>query len=169
VHVDCSADGLAKRPIVPVFDSDRITLQTVRTCQQVFSAAFIAHIEAAYDEPDHKNELCAVVPHPDTHLDWLRVTLANTLNGIRWRQDPDLAAWLASARLDGFTGLGRYGDRAISAETDRAAAPGAFRAPPEVGKATRRLVTATPRAVENLQRLVDEIDQVNTPIDAHSA
>ncbi|MGI9615863.1 MAG: NAD(P)-binding protein, partial [Acidimicrobiales bacterium] len=84
LHVDCSADGLAKRPVVPTFDDDRITLQTVRTCQPVFSAAFIAHVEAAYDDAARKNELCNVVPHPDTDLDWLRVTLANTLNGVLW-------------------------------------------------------------------------------------
>lgn len=146
LHVDCSADGLAKRPVLPIFGDDRITLQTVRTCQQVFSAAFIAHVEAAYDDVDVKNELCTVVPHPDDELDWLRVTLANTLNGVRWRQDKELAAWLTSARLDGFTGLGRYG------ETD--AAPSAFRPPADVLQATRRLVDNTEGAVGNLQRLL---------------
>ena len=63
LHVDCSADGLATRPEVPVFDGDHMTLQTVRTCQQVFSAAFIAHVEAAYTDDDLKNELCHVIPH----------------------------------------------------------------------------------------------------------
>ncbi|MFT6391798.1 MAG: hypothetical protein ACJA14_001311, partial [Ilumatobacter sp.] len=48
-HVDCTADGLERRPAVPVFNGDHLTLQTVRHCQQVFSAAFIAHVEAAYD------------------------------------------------------------------------------------------------------------------------
>ena len=150
LHIDCSADGLAKRPIVPVFDGERITLQTVRTCQQVFSAAFIAHVEAAYDEQSQKNELCNVVPHPDTDLDWLRVTLANTLNGLAWRQDADLASWLRTARLDGFSSLGRYGD------VD--AVEGALQPPAEVRRATRRVVAATRGAVENLQRLVAEID-----------
>ena len=151
LHVDCSADGLAKRPVVPVFDGDTITLQTVRTCQQVFSAAFIAHVEATGADEASKNELCAVVPHPDTDLDWLRVTLANTRNGIRWRQDADLAAWLTAARLDGFTGLGRYGDGVPSA--------GALRSSSEVVEATRRLVSSTEGAVQNLQRLVAELDE----------
>ena len=55
LYVDCSADGLERRAPVPVFDRDSITLQTVRACQQVFSAAFIAHVEAAYgdDEPEY--------------------------------------------------------------------------------------------------------------------
>lgn len=105
VHIDCSADGLERRPIVPVFDGDRITLQTVRTCQQVFSAAFIAHVEVAYDDEDQKNELATVVPHPDTDEDWLRVTLGGLLNSAKWRSDPDLVQWLRDARLDAFSSI----------------------------------------------------------------
>ena len=52
--------------MVPVFGDDRIVLQTVRHCQQVFSAAFIGHVEASYDDQATKNELCTVVPHPDS-------------------------------------------------------------------------------------------------------
>jgi hypothetical protein len=48
LYVDCSADGLEKRPPVTVFDGDWITLQSVRGCQQVFSSGLIAHVEAGY-------------------------------------------------------------------------------------------------------------------------
>ena len=50
LYVDCTTPGLPRPPSVPVFDGDRITLQSVRGCQQVFSAAFIAHVEAAYGD-----------------------------------------------------------------------------------------------------------------------
>jgi len=103
LHIDCTADGLATRPVVPVFAEHRITLQTVRHCQQVFSAAFIAHIEAAYGDDATRNELCTVVPHPDTHMDWLRTTLAAMANMGRWSVDPDLVQWMAEARLDDFS------------------------------------------------------------------
>ena len=102
-HVDCTADGLERRPAVPVFDGDRLTLQTVRHCQQVFSAAFIAHVEAAYDDDAHRNTLCGVVPHPDAATDWIRTAYGNSLNSAHWSADPDLTAWLAQARLDGFS------------------------------------------------------------------
>jgi hypothetical protein len=105
VHIDCTADGQERRPVLPVFDSDRITLQAVRTCQQVFSAAFIGHVEAAYDDEDLQNELATVVPHPNTDIDWLRVALANGMNAARWSQDEDLATWLSAARLDPFSDL----------------------------------------------------------------
>jgi hypothetical protein len=100
LHVDCTADGLERRPPVPVFAGDRITLQSVRTCQQVLSAAIIAHAEAAYDDEERKNELCTPIPHPDSDIDWLRTTLANTINVTRWAADPGMGAWLANARLN---------------------------------------------------------------------
>ena len=100
LHVDCTADGLECRPALPVFDGERITLQSVRTCQQVFSAAFIGHVEAAYRDEATKNELCTPIPHPNSDLDWLRCSLANTLNGLRWGDDQELAQWLGGCRLN---------------------------------------------------------------------
>lgn len=103
VIVDCSADGLERRPIVPVFADKQMTLQAVRTCQQVFSAAFIAHIELTIEAEEQKNQICNVVPHPDNHIDFLRTTLSNTINGAVWSQYPELQEWLGAARLDGFS------------------------------------------------------------------
>jgi hypothetical protein len=103
LFVDCSADGLERRPELPVFDGNKITLQTVRTCQQVFSAAFIAHLEAEYSNDAEKNDLCTPVPHPDSDLDFLRSNLGNMQNTARWSADISLQAWLKQARLDGFS------------------------------------------------------------------
>jgi len=100
LHIDCTADGLEKRPATPVFAGRDITLQSLRMCQQVFSAAFIGHIESAYDGEALKNELCMPVPHPDTPLDYLRTVLGNLLNAARWAQDAELQAWLRHSRLD---------------------------------------------------------------------
>lgn len=102
-HIDCTADGLERRPPRQVFDGNRITLQTVRHCQQVFSAAFIAHCEAAYATAEEKNNLCGVVPHPDAATDWIRTAYGNSLNSAKWGADPALQDWLANSRLDGFS------------------------------------------------------------------
>jgi hypothetical protein len=102
-HVDCTADGLERRPAVPVFNGDHLTLQTVRHCQQVFSAAFIAHVEAAYDNDEHKNTLCGVVPHPDAATDWIRTSYGHSINSGRWSADAELTEWLSNSRLDGFS------------------------------------------------------------------
>lgn len=103
LFIDCTADALARRPAVPVFDGDQITLQTVRFCQQVFSAAFIAHIEANYDSEDERNRVCTVVPHPNRATDWMRVTLAHAMNQLTWSADAPLTEWLGNARLDAFS------------------------------------------------------------------
>ncbi|OMC54218.1 hypothetical protein A5747_17110 [Mycobacterium sp. IS-836] len=102
LYIDCSADGAEKRPATPIFDTGCITLQSVRGCQQIFSAALVGHVETAYPDDAVKNRLCVPLPHPDTDLDWLRVALADYGNQLRWMEDPDLTAWLAGARLDLF-------------------------------------------------------------------
>jgi NAD(P)-binding Rossmann-like domain len=103
--VDCTTQGLPRPPSVAVFDGDRITLQSVRGCQQVFSSAFIAHVEAAYPDDTSRNELCEPVPHPDVPLDWLRITMSDNRAQMRWLRDADLTEWLESARLNVLRGL----------------------------------------------------------------
>src|ERR1700758_1541588 len=102
LYVDCTTDGAEKRPATTIFDPGRITLQSVRGCQQVFSSALIAHVEAAYSDDTVKNQLCVPLPHPDTDLDWLRITQAYYRNQLRWLDDPELTAWVSAARLDIF-------------------------------------------------------------------
>ena len=141
LHVDCAADGLARRPDKPVFDGDQITLQTVRHCQQVFSAALISHIEVAYDDEALKNRLATVVPHPNTDIDWLRTALGNTLNTATWREDEALTKWLVGARLDGFS-RARMGDG--SNPSERAS--------------LERIAEHGVQSVVNLQRLIAEAE-----------
>ncbi|KAK2736833.1 hypothetical protein CKAH01_18876, partial [Colletotrichum kahawae] len=71
-----------------------------RACQQVFSAAFIAHIEAAYSDDEMKNRLCRPIPHPGQDFDWLVMTCLNFENTMRWHAQPETVKWLSQARLD---------------------------------------------------------------------
>ena len=66
----------------------------------MFSAAFIAHVELAYDTDELKNELCTPIPHPDRDLDWMRLTHSDLRNQRRWLDDDDLTDWLSTARLN---------------------------------------------------------------------
>ena len=104
VHVDCSASAITNLAIKPIFEGNTITPQTVRSYQPVFSAAFIAHIEAAYPE-EVKNKLCNVVPLPNTDMDWIRLTATFMMNQHIWSQDEGLRKWLFDNRLDGFSKL----------------------------------------------------------------
>ena len=105
IYIDCTSDGLAKREVQPIFNGEMITLQTVRFCQQVFSAAFIAHVELMNKSEEEKNSICTVVPHPDSADDFFRVNLAAAINSFNWSQDEDITSWLNSSRLDGLSKL----------------------------------------------------------------
>ena len=93
-----------------------------------------------------KNELCTVVPHPDSHLVFLRTTLANGLNQMRWGQDPDLQVWLGGARLNGFEGLAGDGD-----------------AEPEILEQLKRFGENALPAAAKLQAFLAEIDETPKP------
>ncbi|HAL43164.1 MAG TPA: hypothetical protein DCP57_12010 [Gammaproteobacteria bacterium] len=95
--VDCTANGLAKRPITPIFKEGLISLQSVQMCQQVFSASLIAHVETAFDDDDFRNSLCQVVPHPETIDDFLYCSRVNMQNTVFWLKH--MGKWLRSARL----------------------------------------------------------------------
>ena len=103
IHVDCSASPLKNIRAKPVFAEDRITLQTVRAFQPAFSASFIAHIEASDRSEAEKNALTGVVPLPDSLDDFVRMQAANMMNQAIWGRDPELRAWMAGNRLDGFS------------------------------------------------------------------
>ncbi|MEM8492773.1 MAG: NAD(P)/FAD-dependent oxidoreductase [Pseudomonadota bacterium] len=103
LFVNCTADGLERRPAVPVFDGAQITLQAVRPCQQLFSAALIGYIETTQMQDARKNELCVPTPHPDSNTDYLHFLNALVHAQLRWVEDPDLFNWLLNSRLDAIT------------------------------------------------------------------
>ena len=141
VHVDCSASAVGNMGVRPVFEGKRITPQTVRPYQPVFSAAFVAHIEAGYDDEAHKNRLCGVVPLPNHDTDWIRMMLAMSLNQYHWSKDAGISRWLAESRLDAVTKM----LKAIKPhDTDKQAI-------------MARLQRAAPAAMTNLQRFAAEL------------
>ena len=103
LHVDCSASAISNFEIKPIFQGDTITPQMVRSYQPVFSAAFIAHIEARFEDDKEKNRLCGVVPLPNHDTDFLHFTSAFMQNQYNWGQDEELRGWLRNNRLDGFS------------------------------------------------------------------
>lgn len=111
LHVDCSASAITNVKIIPIFQGNLITPQTVRSYQPVFSAAFIAHIEAAYSNEEEQNAICGVVPLPNHDTDWIRMFSAFMMNQYTWSQHPELANWLLDNRLDGFSTLVKSADK----------------------------------------------------------
>ncbi|KAK5053352.1 hypothetical protein LTR84_002326 [Exophiala bonariae] len=104
LYIDCSASAVSKLPSVPIFRSRSITLQPVRWCQQTFSAAMIAHVEATCQGEQLKNSLCGPVPMPNEPLDYPLVMLQTNLNMLAWLTHPQTASWLQSCRLNATKG-----------------------------------------------------------------
>ncbi|KAF7920404.1 hypothetical protein BELL_1230g00010 [Botrytis elliptica] len=100
LYIDCTVDGPMGTESVPVFNGKHITLQPLRACQQIFSAALIAHVEAEYDNDEKKNSLCTPVPHPNKPIDWLRIRLQDHENKVSWDADPKMVTWLSQCRLN---------------------------------------------------------------------
>ena len=102
--VDCTADGLAKRPVRPVFHGKEITLQSTFVCQQVFSAAWIGYLESRIAEDAKKNELCRPVPHPEFVVDYFSTLIATTENiALGLKRFP---LWFARSRLSALNYFG---------------------------------------------------------------
>ena len=100
--VDCSANAIPQRPLIPIWAGKHMTLQMVRTCQPTFSAAFIGHIEATFFDDGEKNALCSPVPSPYLDIDWLRMLAVSVKNSFAWSQHPGIEQWLEQSRLDRF-------------------------------------------------------------------
>ena len=137
LHIDCTASGITRRPSVPVFGPDRITLQVVRAPAPTFSAALTAWVEAHIDDDARKNALCAPLVFPDDARDYPQAELANLRVQAVWATEPGLRRWIRDSRLDGF---GKVVEAVHPDETDRMAVLGRLRA-------------AMRPAVANLERL----------------
>ncbi len=114
----------------------------MRSYQPVFSAAFIAHIEATRESEKEKNRLCGVVPLPNHDTDWIRIMVPFMMNQFNWSQEPDIRAWLRDNRLDGFSAMVRAVDKN---DAEKQALLG-------------RMKAASMPAMANLHKLIAEIE-----------
>jgi hypothetical protein len=105
LYVDCTASAVARRPSVPIFQGDMIIPQMMRTCHPTFSSALAAHVELTVDDEARANELCGVLPLPDSVEDFVPLMLAGMMNQYQWMRDRDIRDWLINSRLDSFSNM----------------------------------------------------------------
>ena len=108
LYIDCAADGLKNRPEKKVFGGNRITLQTVRMCQQVYSAGFIGNVEANLSDEARKNALCRPVPLPHAANDYLRCAIQDSENMLIWLTEPKVVSWINASRIDLFSPIFKF-------------------------------------------------------------
>ncbi len=103
--VHCAASGLQYPPLVPVWQADKIRLQTIRVGFPCFCAALAGYVEATRDDDAERNRLCPPNTLPDDPSSWARMQVRGTVAASRFGAEPDIAAWanrcaLNPARVD---------------------------------------------------------------------
>lgn len=143
LFIDCTASGTGANvnDRDPVFSPGRINLQMIRPHQPTFSAALIGCIEAKVTNEEAKQAATRVTPMMDTVDDWIERRLNATLNQIAWSENDILSEWIAGCRLN----LSNKVEAGING------------ADAEKMKVFSRLREVTPKAIENMMQLVDEM------------
>jgi NAD(P)-binding Rossmann-like domain len=108
IHVDCTAYGLRATPPRPIFEAGRITPQSLMGGFTTFNAAMVGFVEAARDRDADKNRLCPPTAYPTRAIDWISVFEGGFRVITRMLQEPDLAGWLGTCRLNTTRGMNEH-------------------------------------------------------------
>jgi hypothetical protein len=100
VVVHCAASGLQYRPLVPIWGSEAITLQPIRTGFPCFGAGLAGYVEATVDKDDTKNTLCPPSPYSNTTADWALMQVLGGRASMAFAADPDIKAWADTVSLN---------------------------------------------------------------------
>ena len=105
IHIDCTATGFSHQPVRPIFESDRIVIQSLIGATQTYYAAMLGFIESTGRDDTEKNHLCPPVAQMDTPLDWIRFLHGMLNTSSLHAGEADLMAWQRSSRLNLTHGL----------------------------------------------------------------
>jgi hypothetical protein len=120
IHVDCTAYGLREVAPRPIFEQAQITPQSLMGGFTTFNAALVGVVEAARDDDADKNRLCPPTAYPSSSIDWISVFEGGFRVITRMFQEPDLAAWLGTCRLNTTRGMNDHmGDPRVRAALAR--------------------------------------------------
>jgi NAD(P)-binding Rossmann-like domain len=100
VVVHCAASGLRYQPLVPIWGSDAITLQAIRTGFPCFGAALAGYVEAVFDDDEAKNRLCPPSPYSNTPPDWALMQVLGGKASISFGSDARIKAWADTVPLN---------------------------------------------------------------------
>jgi hypothetical protein len=100
VIVHCAASGLQYPPLIPIWGSDTITVQPIRSGFPCFAAALAGYVEATRDDDTEKNRLCPPSPLPNTPTDWARMQVLGTRAAMSFGAQPDIKAWADTVSLN---------------------------------------------------------------------
>jgi NAD(P)-binding Rossmann-like domain len=91
--VNCAADGLRTRPLVPIWGPEAITVQPIRAGFPCFGAALAGYVEATREDDAEKNRLCPPSSFGNSLEDWARMNVLGTQNSTSFGSEPDIKQW----------------------------------------------------------------------------
>jgi len=91
--VNCAADGLKNRPLVPIWGAETITLQPVRAGFPCFGAALAGYVEATRVDDAEKNRLCPPSSYGNSLADWALMNARGARNTAAFSAEPDIKQW----------------------------------------------------------------------------
>jgi len=117
LHVHCAAVGLARPPLRPIFEADRVTLQPLFWSFACYPFALLGVVEATIADTDEKNRVCPPIRYWDAPRDYLTAYLAALAHDRARTAHPAVVAWAKGTRLNPLSGLGAHRDHPLVAQT----------------------------------------------------
>lgn len=98
--VHCAASGLRYPPMVPIWQPDRIRLQTIRAGFPCFCAALAGYVEATRDDDRERNRLCPPNVYGNSLTEWARMQARGALAAAAFGSEPDISTWANRCALN---------------------------------------------------------------------
>ena len=92
--------GLRRPPLVPLWEPDRIRLQTIRAGFPCFCAALAGYVEATRDDDRERNRLCPPNSYSDGLADWARMQARGAMAARAYNGEPDIGTWANQCALN---------------------------------------------------------------------
>lgn len=100
VVVHCAASGIQNPPVVPIWQHDRIRLQTVRAGFPCFCAALAGYVEATRDDDGERNRLCPPNLYGNSLAEWAEMQARGAAATAAFGAESDIAAWADRCALN---------------------------------------------------------------------
>ena len=133
--VHCAASGLPNPPMLPIWEPDRIRIQTIRAGFPCFCAALTGYVEATRDDDRERNRLCPPNFYSNSLASWAGMQVRGAAATAAFGAEPDIAEWANRCALN-----------PARIPTDR-------RHDPAVQTALARLAAAAPDGLTRLKTL----------------
>jgi len=117
LHVHCAAVGLARPPLRPIFEADRVTLQPLFWSFACYPFALLGVVEATIADTGEKNRMCPPIHYWDAPRDYLTAYLALLAHERARLVHPAVVAWAKGTRLNPLSGLSAHRDHPLVAQT----------------------------------------------------